>query len=59
MTNKTMVRQLTIQDEAERRIRRTQTECKHKFGSALPMFNFDQDEVLYFAVCKKCRYRTD
>lgn len=52
-------RQLTIQVEAEREIRQSREECKHVFGPSLLAIDADQDETMYFAICKKCGYRAD
>ena len=59
MAKQKIARQLTIEDEAERRSRQTQEECRHSFGPALPSFDYESDRVYYFVVCKKCGYRTD
>lgn len=50
---------LTIEDEIERKIRQKHRECRHKFGSAIPAFNFEQDEAMFFVVCDRCGYKTD
>jgi hypothetical protein len=52
-------KQLTIMEEAERKIRQSRENCKHVFGLPLPAYDFERDDVMYFAVCKKCGYHTD
>lgn len=51
--------QLSIVDEAERKIRQSQEDCNHAFGLPLPAYDFERDEVMYFAICKRCGYQAD
>lgn len=56
---KNITQQLTIPDEVEKRIKKTQTECRHKFGLAMPSYDFESDRVYYFAICTRCGYQID
>ena len=56
---KILAHQLTLQDEVEKITWRKRKECRHVFSRALPVFDFEQDKVYYFAICAKCGYKTE